>query len=213
MKNKKHNNKKASVLIISTNQFKLHEFEFVLPIVQALKAAEKLKQICIIVKHYKSISKNDLNKACCIIIAGTALKDNEYMQHVKLFDWLKHCNKPVLGICAGMQIIAKIFDQHITRKKRIGVSYISLTHHAKHDELLNNIKGKKLKVYELHNFAIECKSIDKSNNFLVLAKSRGIAEIIKHKTKPIYGVLFHPEVLNKELLQLFCFLAVQKVFK
>jgi GMP synthase-like glutamine amidotransferase len=56
----------------------------------------------------------------------------------------------------------------------------------------------RFKVYSLHNYAIK-----PSDEFEVLAESSKCVQAIKHKQKDIYGVLFHPEVRNKEVVQRF----------
>ena len=48
--------------------------------------------------------------------------------------------------------------------------------------------------YELHNFHVE------SDEFEVFGESKNCSQSIKHKQKPFYGVLFHPEVRNKQIL-------------
>ena len=55
------------------------------------------------------------------------------------------------------------------------------------------LDGKK-QVYELHNYYAE------SNEFDVFAESDKCPQAIKHRQKPFYAVLFHPEVRTKELL-------------
>jgi GMP synthase (glutamine-hydrolysing) len=49
-------------------------------------------------------------------------------------------------------------------------------------------------VYELHNLNVE------SKEFKTYAMSKKCTQAIKHKKKPFYGVQFHPEVRNKNLL-------------
>jgi GMP synthase-like glutamine amidotransferase len=54
------------------------------------------------------------------------------------------------------------------------------------------------KAYSLHSYCIAS-----SGDFEVWAKSAKCIQIIKHKIKPIYGMLFHPEVRNQEMLKRF----------
>jgi GMP synthase (glutamine-hydrolysing) len=58
-----------------------------------------------------------------------------------------------------------------------------------------------LKSYSLHSYCNE-----PSEDFEVWAKSTKCVQIIKHKIKPIYGVLFHPEVRNPEIIKHFILL-------
>jgi GMP synthase (glutamine-hydrolysing) len=54
------------------------------------------------------------------------------------------------------------------------------------------------KAYALHNY-----SVKQSQTFEVLAESTKCIQAIKHKQKNIYGLLFHPEVRNQEILRNF----------
>ena len=78
------------------------------------------------VVHYLNINKKMIDKADKIIICGTALKDNDYIEHIEKFQWLKDTESKVLGICAGAQVIAKVFGGKIIKNKEIGVVDIEI---------------------------------------------------------------------------------------
>ena len=59
------------------------------------------------------------------------------------------------------------------------------------------------KAYALHNYSVE-----RSQTFEALAESAKCIQAIKHKQKNIYGVLFHPEVRNQEILK--CFIQLEQ---
>jgi len=174
------------ILLISTCKNKLHELEFVKPIEKILiNLKTEFK-----VKHYLKLLDKDLISSEKIIICGTSLKDNEFTNNQDSFSWIKQTNKPVLGICAGAQIISKIFGADILKKKEIGF----FTEDFKKDFL--GLKGK-VEVYHLHN---NCTTLPK--DFTKYTNSK-IPQAIKHKTKPIYATLFHPEVRNKVVIENF----------
>jgi GMP synthase-like glutamine amidotransferase len=50
----------------------------------------------------------------------------------------------------------------------------------------------------LHNF-----SVVSSDDFEVLAETTTCVQAIKHVQKDIFGVLFHPEVRNREIIERF----------
>jgi GMP synthase (glutamine-hydrolysing) len=54
------------------------------------------------------------------------------------------------------------------------------------------------KAFSLHSICLEPKA-----DFEVWAKSPLCIQLIKHKSKSIYGILFHPEVRNQEILRKF----------
>jgi GMP synthase (glutamine-hydrolysing) len=101
---------------------------------------------------------------------------------------LKDLNKPVLGICSGIQIIAKAFGGVIIPKKEIGMVEVK-------GELFGQ---KKFKAYALHT-----NGISKLSEFKILARSKKSVQAIKHKSKEIYGVMFHPEVRNEWVISEF----------
>ena len=175
------------ILVVNLCHEKLHELEFVKPVEDVLRKNDmKFKT-----KHFLKLSKEDLDRAQKVIICGTALKDNYFIEHWKKFKWIKEFEKPLLGICAGMQLIGKVFGSELKKCSEIGVFEIKI---LKEDILLKRMKLKR--VYELHNF-----SITLPRGFELLAESEKCIQAIRKNL--IYGILFHPEVLNKELISEF----------
>lgn len=172
------------ILIISTCSEKLSENEFVKPIVNLINEE-------VIIKHYSEIKGDDLKNSDKIIICGTALKDNVYLGDMTYFEWIKIFNKPLLGICSGMQIIGLNFEAKLISSKEIGMKNIKVL-------IENKLFSEDFQAYELHN-----NSLDKLNEFEILAKTNNSVQIIKHKEKETYGILFHPEVRNKEIIKNF----------
>ncbi len=176
------------ILIINMNS-KENPFgfsEFVLPIISI---AEKLEKY--VVKHYSEINETRLDSSDKIILSGSALKDTATFDQLARFTWLKNCSKPVLGICAGMQTIGLIFGGRVENCREIGMTDITT---CKENILFSST----IKVYALHNY-----SLVPPNEFYVLATSSNCIHAIKHKHKDIYGVLFHPEVRNIEVVKCF----------
>ena len=107
------------------------------------------------------------------------------------FTWIKGCGKPVLGICAGMQTIGLVFGGRMEKCREIGMTEIKTSKE-------NLLFSSTFNVYALHNYALV-----PSAEFEVLAESANCVHAIKHKQKDVYGVLFHPEVRNKEVVERF----------
>lgn len=164
------------ILIISTCREKLGELEFVLPLARLVGKC--------FVKKYTEITPSDLAMADKIILTGTALADFEYLKHN--FNWLKNVKVPVLGICAGMQIIAKEFGIPLVNRKVIGVSKVQM------------VKANKLAEGEFNAYFLHTKT--GTGNFITLAMSEDVPCMIKHPTKEIYGCIFHPEVMNEGII-------------
>lgn len=174
------------IFLISTCSEQLHDLEFVKPIEKILIE----NKIPFYTKHYPKLTEIDLKKADKIIICGTSLKDFEYIKHLDKFSWIKNYNKPILGICAGMQIISLIFGAKTKKQTEIGFYKENFT-----KEFLSLVEEHE--VYHLHN---NYTSLPK--DFISFTKSK-IPQAIKHKQKQVYGVLFHPEVRNKVLIEEF----------
>lgn len=171
------------ILVISICKEKLHELEFVKPIEEILRKG----RIRFCTKHYRDLKKKDIDNAQKIIICGTSLRDNNYLEHLGKFEWIKDYKKPVLGICGGMQVIGLRFGGKLKQNTEIGFAKIRF------NKAFLGFDGEK-EVYELHNYYVDgLKDLD------IFAKTK-FAQAIKHKKKEIYGVLFHPEVRQKEIV-------------
>ena len=177
------------ILTIQMCNIRFHYLEFVKPIEDVLKR-NKIEFESI---HYKKLTDEILSKAEKIILSGTSLKDNEFLEDLDDFTWIKEFYKPILGICGGMHILGLIFDGELKKQQEIGLTDINFK-----KEFLGLDNGKQ--VYELHNYYVESKSFD------VIGTSPDCPQAVKHKQKPFYGVLFHPEVRNKELFINFSYL-------
>ena len=176
------------ILIIKTNSERLHDLEFVKPIEKILEKNKiKFKTI-----HYSELKEKHLKKAKKIILTGTSLKDNKFLEDIREFSWIRFFDKPILGICSGMQIISLAFDSELRQKIEIGFYPENFT-----KEFLSLNRGEN-QVYHLHNnYAILPYNFENFTN-------SEIPQAIKHKFLPVYGILFHPEVRNEELIVRFC---------
>ncbi|MBS3099613.1 hypothetical protein J4463_00140, partial [Candidatus Pacearchaeota archaeon] len=105
------------IILISLCREKLHELEFVNPIADIIKSEGTGFEII----NYKDISLENIEKADKIIICGTSLADFEYLKDIKKFSWIESCEKPILGICAGVQIIALVFNSKLKEMQEIGM--------------------------------------------------------------------------------------------
>lgn len=179
------------ILIVDMNYKKasLGFYEFVSPIISIVGNLREH-----VVKHFSELHADEVSKYDQIVLSGTALKDQATLHHIEKFEWIKDCDKSILGICAGMQTIGLVFGLRLYECVEIGMSKITTTRE-------NPLFSSTFKAYGLHNY-----SAQSSSDFDVLAESKKCVQAIKHKKKAVYGVLFHPEVRNKEILERFILL-------
>lgn len=164
--------------------------EFVWPIQRALSVPSKVVSL-------KKVNEKMVKDFDVIIFSGCQLNDDEYLKYAPKLKWLKHVEKPVLGICAGQQLLALVFGGKVSKlnEASIGVHLIKKT---KKGTFLDSFSSS-FNVYGLHSNVISL-----PNGFTSAARSTSNPnEVILHDKHPIVGVSFHPEVLNKPLFQAF----------
>ncbi|MCD4740657.1 GMP synthase subunit A [archaeon] len=105
-----------------------------------------------------------------------------------LTEYLNQYEKPILGLCAGHQFIAIHYGGKSTPAKNPEFGQVEIEVIEEND-IFKNIP-KKFKAWTSHN-----DEVTEAPNFKILAKSKECSnQAMKHKTKPIYGIQFHPEV-------------------
>ncbi len=144
--------------------------------------------------HFSVISEDDIRGYGGIILCGTALQDNLFAGKVQEFSWLKDVRVPVLGICAGMQALCLVYGGTIRPASEIGMTTVRVTGA---DPILPD--GPAFEVYELHSFAC-----DPPPGWEVMAVSDRCVQAVRDPGRPLYGVMFHPEVRNDLVVERFC---------
>jgi GMP synthase (glutamine-hydrolysing) len=151
-----------------------------------------------------------------VIITGTSLKDMSYTRQLSKFKFLLSYDKPVLAICGGMQILCMINGCCLVKGQEIGLKTIIFN--AEYLGAESTI-GREREVYALHNMAIKDDAVLKKM-FHVYSKTEidskakidsknnskiGCIQAVKHKYFKHYGILFHPEVRNKDMITNFLY--------
>ena len=161
----------------------LFSLEFVSPIEDIIRKSGKSYELIKIDEMEKIKSRDQ------VIICGTGLLDDEHLLEIQRFNWIKDLGVKVLGICAGSQIIGKVFGAEIKEELEIGFFKEEFN-----VEFLGILSEQE--VYHLHHAYADFHELE---DFEVYAGEK-VAQAVKHKEKEIYGVLFHPEVRQKELV-------------
>ena len=167
----------------------LSRYEFVDPIKDCVRKAGSLYEVL----HFSEVEGDGAEGYEKVILCGTALKDNVYAKHIESFSWIRECEVPILGICAGMQVIGSIFGGAIVPQPKIGLEQIEIITETRLLGPSRTIEG-----YHLHNYGVTL-----PEGFMIVAGTKDRIEAFKHQEKPVYGILFHPEVRNRWIIESF----------
>ncbi len=108
-------------------------------------------------------------------------------------EYIEKLEIPILGICLGHQIIAKTFGGEIGIAGIESYAKVRLNIVDK-DDIFKGL-GDSVEVWASHKD--EVKTLPKDFKLLASSSICGV-EAMKHQTKPIYGIQFHPEVHHTE---------------
>ena len=132
------------------------------------------------------MTENGLESYEKIILCGTALKDNAFAERLESFSWIAGWDRPLLGICAGMQVIAAVFGGRIIPQPAIGLERIEIIGDS---PLLG--ERREIEGYHLHEFGVTLPQISGC------WRERGAGWRPFAMRRPVYGIIFHPEVRNR----------------
>ncbi len=167
----------------------LSRFEFVHPISAIV---EKYGEMAGTV-HVSDLSSAAAKAADGIVLCGTAIKDHAWQGLLGELEWLRDVRTPVLGICAGSQLIAALHGGVVSPWPVIGMQATTV---LEEDKVLG--KERSFEAYHLHNLGHSLPP-----GFRLLAGTEERAEAFRHTERPIWGVLFHPEVRNERIVEAF----------
>ncbi len=162
----------------------------------------------IITPHkFKKLKKFDLIKGI-ILSGGPSSVNSKNFQTIPKSTFKK--NIPILGICYGLQLIAKLFGGKIKPSKirrEFGRAYLIKRNNSL---LTKNFFEKKMAVWMSHEDAVV--KLPKFFKTVASTKTSKLT-IIENSKKKIYGVQFHPEVTHtengKQIFKNFVFLICQ----
>ena len=144
--------------------------------------------------HFSEAGRANLTGIRGIILCGTALQDNVFSEQVALVAPLFEAGLPVLGICAGMQALCLAFEGSLHTAREIGMMKVQ----AEVQDPLLGSPGE-FEAFGLHSFACE-----PPRGWIVTAVSDVCVQAVRHPDRPIFGVMFHPEVRNDHVVERFC---------
>jgi GMP synthase-like glutamine amidotransferase len=156
--------------------------EFVLPIARIAEGAGAGYRTV----HYTRQPGQAARDCHGIILCGTPLMDNGFLGDHASFSWIPEAGLPVLGICAGMEVLALLAGGRVIPCPGIGMTEVRLT---APDPIFPEIQ--RFEAYELHEYACTLPP-----GYQALAESDRCIQVFRDPVRPVYGVMFHPEVRN-----------------
>ena len=137
------------------------------------------------------IIPEELEKYDGIILSpGPGLPKEHYLLHQIVEKYAS--NKPILGVCLGMQVIAEVFGGTLYRKEHIVHGEQQLISVNGDRKGLFNEMGDSFYAALYHSWAVDKKTLP-SELEIIAQNNQGIIMAIKHKSFDIWGVQFHPE--------------------
>jgi GMP synthase (glutamine-hydrolysing) len=178
----------TTILIINSAEKGITEF--VKPLEKIVREAGAASSVI----EYEETYTTDMTSYDGIIMSGSPRGDDIVDHHLPYFQWIKTCDIPIFGICAGHHITGKLYGAQLLRsiEKEIGDNFLYI---RQKDPIFNGCQERFLVRQNHHD------SITLPGDFMLLAHSEGCrVSMMKHPAKPLYTTQFHPEILNKNLI-------------
>ena len=138
-------------------------------------------------------SFNEIENIDGLVLSGGAPRVGIESELGNCAEFLEKANYPVLGICAGHQFMARFFGGEAKPAEKPEFGKVELII-LKKNRIFNDVPEKSI-VWLSHNDEVT----KLPSSFICLAESESCKiQAMKHKTKPFYGLQFHPEVEHTE---------------
>lgn len=145
------------------------------------------------VETTREVTTAQVKDADLVILSGGTGRSIEKNPETfkKLIKLLIQENKPTIGICLGGEAVAFYFGAELVQLpiRRVGNIRINL-----HAELATIVGKTSIMVYEFHKWYI---NLLDHKDIKILATSKDGVEVFRHKSLPLWGLQFHPEINRK----------------
>ncbi len=142
------------------------------------------------VKDFREVTMGDIKRVDAIILSGgigssADLGSPDYFEEINI---VMRSRKPIFGICLGFEIICHVYGFEVESMPYLAKGLVTIK--IRKEDLIFKNCSSTMDVFEWHRDRIN--TVGKK--LQVLATSRDGIEAVKHRTKPIFGVQFHPSV-------------------
>lgn len=145
---------------------------------------------------YDEVSSADTEQYDLIVLSGGGIPDESgrrrsllrftHLYHDQI-ELVRQTKRPIIGICLGCELIGYAFGSKLSRPfkdRRKGIFAIAA---IRRDPIMGG--RQEARVFQSNLWIIT----EVGEELEVIAASGEGAEIIRHRSRPIYGVQFHPE--------------------
>lgn len=165
-----------------------------------LEAIEQFSQ-CTVVRYGEISQDYRIGKDIdSVFISGSEARivdPSQKAQFEAVLNLIKTCDLPLFGICFGHQLLCSAFGAKTGSLKKPVINRFENVRVMQADDIFDGFKkDQAIPLSEYHNDYVLKEGLDCAG-FILLADSDSCeVEAVRHKTKPFYGVQFHPERIN-----------------
>jgi GMP synthase-like glutamine amidotransferase len=154
--------------------------------------------VCKVVPYTKIQQNYQLGEdISAVVISGSEariIKPEDKATYDGVVHLIQSCKVPLLGICFGHQLLCSAFGAETAALKKPVIDKFEQVNIIQTGDILSRFRrGQTVLLAEYHNDYVLKDSLD-SAGFNLLADSPSCeVEAVKHKSKLLFGVQFHPE--------------------
>lgn len=148
--------------------------------------------------HLSTLSKSSLKGFDAVIFSGCTLKDNAFVSRAKKLSWLRGAGVPMLGICAGHELLGIVFGGKLSRLKTPAIGMENVKLDLKKAPMLG-VEDDVISAYHLNG-----NTVSLPKGFVCVGKSKHVPnEAMVHPSLKVVGFQFHPEYMHGKLIHSF----------
>ena len=153
----------------------------------------------LIIEHNEQIDFNRLPEINGLILSGGKGNPYEPLNLTANYVAMMNLDVPTVGFCLGHEIIAVAYQAKVKRLAEYQNRKQAVTLSQKEDPIFAGLDKGEFIIKKKHQFHIPACPID----FEILGHSPICpVEVMRHKSKPIYGFQGHPEVSGNDGLKI-----------